>query len=173
MWPEASTVRVNLAILPPFHRCRDDDGNTLPATSAVEQVLNLSRDYEEDHLISLELGGSDSSEKNLWPQPYEKTAKPYTGEWGAKVKDGLENELGRRICLAATNPEHLSLRAARTAIKTDWMKAYHDYVCGGDAQGPKTGLGDVGWFALPDEPLAGSEEEQRWGTCRQCGHRGD
>ena len=85
--------------------------------------------YEEDHLISLELGGINSSTKNLWPQPYETGATPYAGEWGAHVKDGLENELGRRICLAKTNPEHLTLRQARTALKTDWIKAYHDYVC--------------------------------------------
>lgn len=84
--------------------------------------------YEEDHLISLELGGNDSSAKNLWPQPYETGATPYAGEWGTHVKDGLENELGRRICLAKGNPEHLSLRQARTALKTDWIKAYHDYV---------------------------------------------
>jgi len=28
-----------------------------------------SRDYEEDHLISLELGGAPSAEANLWPEP--------------------------------------------------------------------------------------------------------
>jgi hypothetical protein len=27
-------------------------------------------DYEEDHLISLELGGSPTSVRNLWPEPY-------------------------------------------------------------------------------------------------------
>jgi hypothetical protein len=27
-------------------------------------------DYEEDHLISLEIGGSPSAEANLWPEPY-------------------------------------------------------------------------------------------------------
>lgn len=27
-------------------------------------------EYEEDHLISLQLGGHPTDPKNLWPQPY-------------------------------------------------------------------------------------------------------
>lgn len=79
-------------------------------------------DYEEDHLISLELGGDPRSEKNLWPEPY-------AGQWGAKVKDGLESELGRRVCLPNTDPEHLSLATARKAVRINWIKAYAKYVC--------------------------------------------
>src|SRR5215475_10142586 len=43
-------------------------------------------EYEVDHLISLELGGSNSI-KNLWPQSYK--TQPYN----ATVKDKLENKL--------------------------------------------------------------------------------
>src|SRR5690348_8839896 len=43
-------------------------------------------DYEVDHLISLELGGSNSI-KNLWPESYR------TFPWNARVKDRLEDKL--------------------------------------------------------------------------------
>ncbi|KIG11213.1 hypothetical protein BurMR1_1873 [Burkholderia sp. MR1] len=43
------------------------------------------RDYEEDHLISLELGGSPSDPRNLWPQPHH-----VVGGWGSYAKDRLE-----------------------------------------------------------------------------------
>ena len=35
--------------------------------------------------------GGDNTPANLWPEPYK-------GEWNAKVKDKLENELHRRVC---------------------------------------------------------------------------
>ncbi len=43
------------------------------------------RDYEEDHLISLELGGSPDSPRNLWPEPHH-----VVGAWGSYTKDRLE-----------------------------------------------------------------------------------
>ena len=46
-------------------------------------------DFEVDHLISLELGGSNSI-RNLWPQSYK------TKPWNAHVKDELENHLHNR-----------------------------------------------------------------------------
>ena len=79
--------------------------------------------YEEDHLISLELGGDEASPKTLWPEPY-------TNKWGARVKDTLELELGRRICLPASNSEYLSLKQARAAVTGDWIASYKQYVCG-------------------------------------------
>jgi hypothetical protein len=78
--------------------------------------------YEEDHLISLELGGDEASPKNLWPQPY-------TNKWGARTKDTLELELGRRICLPAADSEYLSLKQARAAVTGDWIASYKQYVC--------------------------------------------
>lgn len=65
------------------------------------------RHYEIDHLVSLELGGSNDS-KNLWPQPY--FPKP-----GAKEKDTVENALHRQVCSGKT-----TLAAAQRAIATDW-----------------------------------------------------
>jgi hypothetical protein len=45
-------------------------------------------DYQEDHLISLELGGDPSDPRNLWPQP-----RP----WADRV-DTVENELNDEVC---------------------------------------------------------------------------
>ena len=45
---------------------------------------------EVDHLISLELGGSNDL-TNLWPQPYAPTP-------GAHEKDKLENALHKAVC---------------------------------------------------------------------------
>ena len=76
------------------------------------------RDYEEDHLISLELGGSPTSPKNLWPEP-----RHVIGGWGADAKDQLENELHRRVCHG-----ELPLAEAQRAIATDWIAAYKQYI---------------------------------------------
>jgi hypothetical protein len=72
--------------------------------------------YEVDHLISLELGGSNSI-RNLWPESYE------TEPWNAQVKDRLENELHRRVCAG-----EMPLAVAQRAIATDWIAAYRQYV---------------------------------------------
>jgi hypothetical protein len=45
-------------------------------------------DYEEDHIIPLELGGSAKSVKNLWPEPHPQS---YTS-------DGMENHLKYEVC---------------------------------------------------------------------------
>jgi hypothetical protein len=44
--------------------------------------------YQEDHLISLELGGSPTDPRNLWPQPYPR----------ASEVDRVENELNAKVC---------------------------------------------------------------------------
>lgn len=48
-------------------------------------------EYEEDHLISLQLGGHPRDPKNLWPQPYRIKC-------GARVKDVVETKLKRLVC---------------------------------------------------------------------------
>ena len=72
--------------------------------------------YEEDHLISLELGGHPTSAANLW-------AEPWFGAWNARVKDRLENRLHRLVCDGT-----LSLRDAQEAVATDWVAAYQRFV---------------------------------------------
>ena len=54
--------------------------------------------YQEDHLISLELGGDPTDPRNLWPEPYPRAA----------AVDRIENELNAQVCSGA-----LSLAAAQ------------------------------------------------------------
>lgn len=44
--------------------------------------------YQEDHLISLELGGDPTDPRNLWPEPYPR----------ASAVDQIENDLNARVC---------------------------------------------------------------------------
>jgi hypothetical protein len=72
-------------------------------------------EYEVDHLISLELGGSNAV-KNLWPEPY-------AGDWNAHVKDKIENKLHALVC-----DGQLDLQTAQQEITTDWIAAYIKYI---------------------------------------------
>jgi hypothetical protein len=47
--------------------------------------------YQEDHLISLELGGHPTDPRNLWPEPYPR----------ASDVDSIENELNAKVCSGA------------------------------------------------------------------------
>ena len=49
------------------------------------------QDYQEDHLISLELGGHPTDARNLWPEPYPRAAEV----------DSIENELNAKVCSGA------------------------------------------------------------------------
>jgi hypothetical protein len=93
--------------------------------------------HEVDHLISLELGGSNAI-RNLWPEPY-------AGRWGARTKDVLENRLHDLVCAG-----ELSLVAAQHQESTDWVAAYLRYVgtpptSGGGGSGGQTSPG--GFYA--------------------------
>ena len=44
--------------------------------------------YQEDHLISLELGGNPTDPRNLWPEPYPR----------AREVDQVENQLNADVC---------------------------------------------------------------------------
>jgi hypothetical protein len=68
-------------------------------------------DYEEDHLIPLELGGNPTDPKNLWPEPR-------GGVASASDKDRVENALNKRVCAGT-----MTLAAAQSAIASDWQTA--------------------------------------------------
>ena len=91
--------------------------------------------HEVDHLISLELGGSNAI-RNLWPEPY-------AGRWGARTKDVLENRLHDLVC-----DGRLSLASAQRQEARDWVAAYRIYVGtppgGGDTSG---GSSPGGYYA--------------------------
>lgn len=78
----------------------------------------IGKDYEVDHLISLELGGSNDI-KNLFPQNY-------AGPYGAHQKDLVENWLHRQVCSGK-----ISLKDAQTEISTDWVSVYNQNIKGG------------------------------------------
>src|SRR5438445_387674 len=50
-------------------------------------VGGSASDYQEDHLISLELGGHPTDPRNLWPEPYPR----------ASEVDMIENDLNRLV----------------------------------------------------------------------------
>jgi hypothetical protein len=73
-------------------------------------------EYEVDHLISLELGGSNSI-KNLWPESF------VTHPLNAHVKDELENKLHELIC-----SHQIPVEQAQQEIANNWIAAYEKYV---------------------------------------------
>ena len=70
-------------------------------------------EYEVDHLISLELGGSNDI-ANLWPEPAE--PRP-----GFHEKDKVENYLHAQMCNGA-----ISMEDAQYMIATDWLSVYNN-----------------------------------------------
>lgn len=73
------------------------------------------RDYEEDHLVPLSVGGHPTDPRNLWPQPRK-------SQWNADRKDELEFAIYRGLCRG-----ELTLAEARTAFATNWIDAYRRY----------------------------------------------
>ena len=125
----------------PDHDRLDDlrvglDGNRAPSsytTNLKGQQIAAYRyadtnfaDYEEDHLIPLELGGAPSDPRNLWPEAYLVSLSDGRSV-GAHVKDQLENKLKALVCAGS-----LPLAVARQEIATDWVRT---------------------WFALGGQPV--------------------
>ena len=69
--------------------------------------INL-RDYEEDHLISLELGGNPTEPRNLWPEPGD----------SPNPKDKIENLCNQKVCHG-----EITLAKAQQEIATNWTTA--------------------------------------------------
>ena len=72
----------------------------------------LSRHH--DHLVSLELGGSPGSAKNLWPEPHHVRVGGL--DLGSIAKDGFENYLRRQVCAG-----RLTLARARAEVERNWV----------------------------------------------------
>lgn len=68
-------------------------------------------EYEVDHLISLELGGSNDI-ANLWPEASSPTP-------GFHQKDEYENKLHSEVCAGT-----LSLAEAQNEVATKWLQFY-------------------------------------------------
>jgi len=76
------------------------------------QPKSYGSSLEIDHIISLELGGSNDI-ANLFPE--KRSPAP-----GYKVKDRLEHKLHRLVC----DDHKLTLRQAQNAIARHWRKTY-------------------------------------------------
>lgn len=74
--------------------------------------------YEVDHLVSLELGGSNDI-SNLWPE----LASPTPG---FHQKDQVENYMHDKVC-----SNKISLQEAQIEIATNWLNLYNQMQSGG------------------------------------------
>jgi hypothetical protein len=72
---------------------------------------HLPGQYEVDHLVSLELGGSNDI-ANLWPEAASPTP-------GFHEKDKVENYLNQQVCA-----EKITLQQAQIEIATNWLAVY-------------------------------------------------
>jgi hypothetical protein len=68
--------------------------------------------YEVDHLVSLQLGGSNDI-SNLWPEAA--SPKP-----GFHEKDKVENYLHDQMCKG-----NMTLKQVQIAIATNWLTVYN------------------------------------------------
>jgi len=75
-------------------------------------ISHTAGQYEVDHLVSLELGGSNDI-ANLWPEAA--SPKP-----GFHEKDKVENYLHDQVCSGA-----IALKQAQTEIATNWLAVYN------------------------------------------------
>ena len=73
---------------------------------------HYSGQYEVDHLVPLELGGSNDI-ANLWPEAANPTP-------GFHQKDQVENYLHDQVCSGA-----MSLKEAQIQIATNWLAVYN------------------------------------------------
>jgi hypothetical protein len=73
---------------------------------------HTSGQYEVDHFVSLELGGSNDI-SNLWPEPAAPTP-------GFHEKDKVENYLHDQVCSGA-----MTLKDAQIKIATNWLDVYN------------------------------------------------
>jgi hypothetical protein len=102
-------------------RVRDVPDSEKEAAYARYGIPHVPYAHEVDHLVSLELGGSNAI-TNLWPEPY-------AGRWGARTKDVLENRLHDLVCSGS-----LHLRTAQRQEARNWVTAYRRYVGGTPAR---------------------------------------
>lgn len=64
--------------------------------------VGSASEYQEDHLVSLELGGNPTDPRNLWPEPYPRAA----------AVDEIENELNAKVCTGALTLAQAQLQEA-------------------------------------------------------------
>ena len=75
-------------------------------------------DFEEDHLIALELGGDPRDPKNLWPERL-------VGGSGAVQKDRVENWAHDEVCAG-----RMQLADAQRRMAENWVELYNAMLAG-------------------------------------------
>jgi hypothetical protein len=91
--PEVTQATIRETICRPGWTRTVRPPSTYTGALKLEQMRTYGRagtphDYQEDHLISLELGGHPTDPRNLWPEPYPR----------ASDVDRIENELNAQVC---------------------------------------------------------------------------
>lgn len=92
-------------VRPPVSYTQDLKKQQIISYGYVDKKL---QDYEEDHLISLELGGSPTDPKNLWSEPGN----------SPNPKDSTENMCHQKVCSG-----EITLEKAQQEIASDWKTA--------------------------------------------------
>jgi hypothetical protein len=118
------------------------------SVTELEKVASLAaygdrgspREYEYDHLVSLELGGALNDARNLWPEP----------EVSPNPKDTVENALHRMVC-----DDQLQLSEAQHIIATGWVSwaRRHTAPSSASTSAPTSTCG------VPRQPTAGVPEK--------------
>lgn len=98
-------------------KVRNVSNSTKKAVYHLYGVDPKNDNYGIDHLISLQLGGSNDI-KNLWPLSYN---TKFT--WNKYKKDHLENKLKKLVC-----DNILPMNIAQKEIASNWIDAYKKYV---------------------------------------------
>jgi Protein of unknown function (DUF3761) len=107
--------------------------------------------YEEDHLISLELGGAPADPRNLWPQPYTVTLADGRST-GAYTKDGFETKLKSEVCAGT-----ITLAAAQSEIGDHWVHAYYGITLAALPTAESSATPSPAHTDTPSEPAATPE----------------
>jgi hypothetical protein len=96
-------------------RAPASDTNKTKALSLSQYGQTRASTTEYDHLISLQLGGTNAV-SNLWPEPNRAGAPGTTNP-----KDSIETRLNKAVCA-----HKVTLAAAQKAIATNWVTAEKD-----------------------------------------------
>jgi hypothetical protein len=93
----------------------------LKVTDAIKRNLAADagvsvRDFELDHRVPLDLGGAPADLRNL-------VLQPWAGACNAHMKDDLEVELLKAVCMGS-----VELDDARRQIAHDWKAAYREWI---------------------------------------------
>jgi len=96
-------------------RAPASDTDRVKALSLTQYGQTRAASTEFDHLISLQLGGTNAV-SNLWPEPNRAGAPGTTNP-----KDAIETRLNKAVC-----SHKVTLAAAQKAIAHDWVTAEKD-----------------------------------------------